>query len=128
MNKLQFFPSLAILTGVLALFILGFQHLQSQVSLSNLVWGALIYYLLLTAFTYKISYSGLPKDNKTFITRIYGAIGIRFLFSVFPLFIYLIFSPERQISFAIVYLFLYFFYTAFEIYFLVVNLRPVQKK
>ena len=128
MNKLQFFPSLVILTGVLALFILGFQHLQSQVSLSNLVWGALIYYFLLTIFTYKISYSGLPKDNKTFITRIYGAIGIRFLFSVFPLFIYLIFSPERQISFAIVYLSLYFFYTAFEIYFLVVNLRPVQKK
>jgi hypothetical protein len=128
MNKLQFFPSLVILTGVLALFILGFQHLQSQVSLSNLVWGALIYYFLLTAFTYKISYSGLPKDNNTFITRIYGAIGIRFLFSIFPLFIYLIFSPERQLSFAIVYLFLYFFYTAFEIYFLVVNLRPVQKK
>jgi hypothetical protein len=128
MNKLQFFPSLVILTGVLALFILGFQHLQSQVFLSNLVWGALIYYFLLTAFTYKISYSGLPKDNNTFITRIYGAIGIRFLFSIFPLFIYLIFSPERQLSFAIVYLFLYFFYTAFEIYFLVVNLRPVQKK
>lgn len=128
MNKLQFFPSLFILTGVLGLFILGFQHLQSQVILSNLVWGALIYYFLLTAFTYKISYSGLPKDNKTFITRIYGAIGIRFMFSIFPLFIYLIFSPERQLSFAVVYLFLYFFYTAFEIYFLVVNLRPDYKK
>jgi len=128
MNKLKFFPSLFILTGVLGLFILGFQQLQSQIILNNLVWLALVYFFLLTSATYKITNSGLPKDNKTFITRTYSAIGIRFIFSIFPLFIYLIFSPERQLSFAVVYLFLYFFYTAFEIYFLVVNLRPDLKK
>lgn len=128
MNKPKFFPSLFILTGVLALGILGFQHLQTSIQLSNLAWLALIYFLLLTLVTYKITQSGMPKDNKTFIIRTYSAIGIRFVFSIFPLFIYLIFSPERQLSFAVVYLFLYFFYTAFEIYFLVVNLRPDLKK
>ena len=128
MNKPKFFPSLFILTGVLALGILSFQQLQSSIKLSNLVWVALVYYLVLTLSTYKITQSGLPKDNKTFIIRTYSAIGIRFVFSIFPLFIYLIFSPERQLSFAVVYLFLYFFYTAFEIYFLVVNLRPDLKK
>lgn len=128
MNKLKFFPSLFILTGVMALFILSFQHLQNKIELSNLVWPALIYFFLLTIATHKIANSGLPKDNKTFITRTYSAIGIRFIFSIFPLFIYLIFSPERQLSFAIVYLLMYLFYTAFEIYFLVVNLRPDLKK
>jgi hypothetical protein len=128
MNKPKFFPSLFILTGVLALGILSFQQLQSSIELSNLVWVALVYYLVLTLSTYKITQSGLPKDNKTFIIRTYAAIGIRFVFSIFPLFIYLIFSPERQLSFAVVYLLLYFFYTAFEIYFLVVNLRPDLKK
>lgn len=128
MNKPKFFPSLFILTGVLALGIWGFQHLQTSIQLSNLAWLALIYFLLLTLVTYKITQSGMPKDNKTFIIRTYSAIGIRFVFSIFPLFIYLIFSPERQLSFAVVYLFLYFFYTAFEIYFLVVNLRPDLKK
>ena len=128
MNKLKFYPSLIILTGVLGLLILSFQKFQTQIDLSNLIWIALMYYLLLTAITHKISNSGLPKDNKTFIIRTYSAIGIRFIFSIFPLIIYLIFSPERQLSFAVVYLFLYFFYTAFEIYFLVVNLRPDLKK
>lgn len=128
MNKLKFYPSLLMLTGVLALLILSFQNLQPHIALSNLIWFALLYYLLLTAITHKISNSGLPKDNKTFIIRTYSAIGIRFIFSIFPLIIYLIFSPERQLSFAVVYLFLYFFYTAFEIYFLVVNLRPDLKK
>ncbi len=128
MNKPKFFPSLFILTGVLALGIWAFQHLQTSIQLSNLAWLALIYFLLLTLVTYKITQSGMPKDNKTFIIRTYSAIGIRFVFSIFPLFIYLIFSPERQLSFAVVYLFLYFFYTAFEIYFLVVNLRPDLKK
>ncbi len=128
MNKLKFYPSLIILTGVLGLLILSFQKFQTQIDLSNLIWIALLYYLLLTAITHKISNSGLPKDNKTFIIRTYSAIGIRFIFSIFPLIIYLIFSPERQLSFAVVYLFLYFFYTAFEIYFLVVNLRPDLKK
>ncbi|MDZ4668102.1 MAG: hypothetical protein SGJ00_09470 [bacterium] len=128
MSKPKFFPSLFILTGVLGLGILGFQQLQNSVALGNLVWVALLYFLLLTLVTYSITQSGLPKDNKTFITRTYSAIGIRFVFSIFPLFIYLIFSPERQLSFAVVYLLLYFFYTAFEIYYLVVNLRPDLKK
>jgi hypothetical protein len=128
MSKPKFFPSLFILTGVLALGIWAFQQLQTSIQLSNLAWLALIYFLLLTLVTYKITQSGMPKDNKTFIIRTYSAIGIRFVFSIFPLFIYLIFSPERQLSFAVVYLFLYFFYTAFEIYFLVVNLRPDLKK
>jgi hypothetical protein len=128
MNKPKFFPSLFVLTGVLGLGILGFQQLQHSLALSNLAWLALVYFLLLTLVTYSITQSGLPKDNKTFITRTYSAIGIRFVFSIFPLFIYLIFSPERQLTFAVVYLLLYFFYTAFEIYFLVVNLRPDLKK
>jgi hypothetical protein len=128
MRKLKFFPSLITLTVVMGLCIVGFQNAQTKIQLSNLVWIALAYYFFLTLVTYKIMNSGFPKDNKTFITRMYSAIGIRFVFSIFPLFIYLIFSPERELSFAVVYLLLYFFYTAFEIYFLVVNLRPDLKK
>jgi hypothetical protein len=93
-----------------------------------LVWVALIYFFSLTWVTFKISNSALGKDNKTFITRIYSAIGIRFIFSIFPLLIYLLFYPEREMPFIIAYLLLYFFYTAFEIYYLVVNLRPELKQ
>ncbi len=128
MKKTNFIPSLLALTALQGVLLFCFQQFVTSISLSNLAWLALIYFFLLTLVTYKITQSGLPKDNKTFITRTYSAIGIRFVFSIFPLFIYLIFSPERQLSFAVVYLFMYFFYTAFEIYFLVVNLRPDLKK
>ena len=128
MVKNKFYSSLILLTSVMALIIFCFQHLQNSISLNNLVWVALVYFLMLTLVTYKITNSALPKDNKTFITRTYSAIGIRFIFSIFPLFIYLIFSPIRELSFVVVYLLLYFFYTAFEIYYLVINLRPDLKK
>ncbi len=128
MKNNKFYLYSIVLTLVLALLLAGFQNFQQQIVVSNLAWVALAYFYLLTIVTYLITNSALPKDNKTFIYRTYGAIGIRFVFSIFPLFIYLIFSPERQLSFAVVYLFLYFFYTAFEIYFLVVNLRPDLKK
>lgn len=128
MVKNKFYSSLILLTSVMAVLIFCFQHLQNSISLNNFVWVALVYFLMLTLVTYKITNSGLPKDNKTFITRTYSAIGIRFIFSIFPLFIYLIFSPIRELSFVVVYLLLYFFYTAFEIYYLVVNLRPDLKK
>ncbi|MCF8254378.1 MAG: hypothetical protein K9H61_05420 [Bacteroidia bacterium] len=128
MTKNNFMPALLALSAAMAAGIFVFQLVFPSIPLTNLVWAALIYFILLTLVTFKITNSGLPKDNKTFFVRVYSAIGIRFVFSIFPLFIYLIFSPERQLSFAIVYLLLYFFYTAFEIYFLVVNLRPDLKK
>jgi hypothetical protein len=128
MIKNKFYSSLSILTLVMVILIFCFQQFQNSISVNNFVWIALVYFLLLTLLTYKITNSGLPKDNKTFITRTYSAIGIRFIFSIFPLFIYLIFSPIRELSFIVVYLLLYFFYTAFEIYYLVVNLRPDLKK
>jgi drug/metabolite transporter (DMT)-like permease len=128
MQKLNFHKFLVVLTVVCGLIILAFQNLQTKWELDPLVWLTLFYFFALTWVTYKIANSGVNKDNKTFISRIYGAIGIRFIFSVFPLFIYLLFYPKRELPFIVSYLLLYFFYTAFEIYFLVVNLRPDLNK
>jgi hypothetical protein len=101
---------------------------QQKYDISPVIWLALGYFALLTLVVYRIAVSGLKKDNKTFMVRVNGAIGIRFLFSVFPLAIYLFFSPRKEIPLLFCYLFLYFFYTAFEIYHLVVNLRPDSNK
>lgn len=125
MSKPRFFPALLILTLVMGVVLV---IAQQQVAITNLAWAALVYFFLLTLVLYKIAYSALPKDNKTFLTRIYSVIGLRFLFSLFPLLIYLLFANKPELSFAVFYLLLYFFYTAFEIYFLVVNLRPDLKK
>ncbi len=128
MQKINFHKSLVGLTLICGVLIFAFQAFQTKWILDSLAWISLFYFFALTWLTFKIANSGVKKDNKTFITRIYGAIGIRFIFSIFPLFIYLIFYPKREMPFIIVYLLLYFFYTAFEIYFLVVNLRPDLNK
>ncbi len=125
MKKQKFYSTLILFTIIIALILL---IIQSKHDISQLIWVALLYFIFLTIVVYIVTQSGLKKDNKTFITRTYGAIGIRFLFSLFPLLIYFIFSTQKQLSFVLVYMFLYFFYTSFEIYCLVVNLRPDSKK
>jgi hypothetical protein len=104
------------------------QNAQQKFVLPNLVWAALLYYFLLSLVTGLITQSGMQKNNKTFITRTYSAIGIRFIFSIFPLFIYLLFSHSREVPFMVGYILLYFLFTSFEIYFLVITLRPNSKK
>ena len=128
MKKDKFNLALIIFTLLIAVLLFMVQNLQQKYVFGNLNWLALIYFSTLTYIIYHISFSAINKSNQIFVSRIYSAIGIRFIFSVFPMIIYLIFVQERQIPFIIVYLLLYFFYTAFEIYFLVVNLRPDSKK
>lgn len=119
-----FVRSISILALVLGLGMLFFNQFQSKWNLGWLSWISLLYYYLLSLVIYLVSASGIKKDNKTFITRVYSSIGLRFVFSLGPIFIYLLFSPVKEMSFIISYLLFYLFFTAFEIYFLVVNLRP----
>lgn len=104
------------------------QNGQQYFELNNLIWLALLYYLLLSYTTFRITHSSVKKDNKTFITRVYSAVGIRIIFSLFPLLIYLLFSPHKELPFIAGYLLMYLLFTSFEIYFVMVNLRPDSKK
>jgi len=103
---------------------LVFNQVQTKWNLGWLSWISLVYYYGLSVIIFLVSASGIKKDNKTFITRVYSSIGIRFVFSLGPLLIYLLFAKTKEMSFIISYLLFYFLFTAFEIYFLVVNLRP----
>lgn len=128
MIKTLFFKKLSSFTVFLACLILIIQNFQDKLVLGNLIWASLLYYYLLSLSTGLITISGMKKNNKTFITRTYSSIGIRFIFSIFPLAIYLFFSATQEIPLIVAYLLLYFLYTSFEIYFLVITLRPDSKK
>ncbi len=124
----NFYKRLIIFTIIIAIFAALIQYSHIGINLSIMIWPAIVYFFALAALTYFITNSGAKKNNKTFITRTYSAIGIRFIFSIFPLGIYLFFYPEQQVHFMVAYILLYFFYTSFEIYFLVITLRPDLKK
>jgi membrane protein implicated in regulation of membrane protease activity len=77
MFKDRFSKSINALTLLIAGAILIFKGVQDKIVLNNLVWVALFYFYFLSIAIYFISKSGLKKDNKTFITRIYSSIGKR---------------------------------------------------
>ena len=126
-NKL-FFRKLFLLTPCISCAIGLFQNTQSKVFLANFIWIVLAYFIALTVIVYFISLSGLKKENKTFLTRTYGAMGLRFVFSFFPLLIYIIFTPKMQLAFVLAYMLIYLFFSVFEVLILTVNLRPDSEK
>lgn len=128
MTARAFFIKLTLFTLIPTFLLLAAKVVPSSISIPVLAWPSLVYFYLLSFVVGAITHSGLKKDNKTFLTRTYSAIGIRFVFSIFPVLIYLLFSPVRELTFIVIYILLYFFYTSFEIYILVVNLRPDLKK
>ena len=125
---MNYIKNLISLTLIIALIFFAAQNLQTKIHLSNLIWPALIYFLILSYITFRITSSTVDKNNKTFITRTYSAIGIRLIFSIFPLIIYLFFYTGFELTFVLAYFLLYLLFTSFEIYFLVITLRPDSKK
>jgi len=125
---MNYIKNLISLTLIIALIFFSAQNLQTKIHLSNLIWPALIYFLVLSYITFRITSSTVDKNNKTFITRTYSAIGIRLIFSIFPLIIYLFFYTGFELTFVLAYFLLYLLFTSFEIYFLVITLRPDSKK
>ncbi len=125
---MNYIKNLISLTLIIALIFFAAQNLQTKIHLSNLIWPALIYFLVLSYITFRITSSTVDKNNKTFITRTYSAIGIRLIFSIFPLIIYLFFYTGFELTFVLAYFLLYLLFTSFEIYFLVITLRPDSKK
>jgi len=62
-----------------------------------------------------------------FVTLFMGTLALRMFFCIAFLVLYLIFSRQKDIPFICYYLLLYLFYSAFEIYLLLSNLRADLK-
>jgi len=87
-------------------------------------WSALLYYLILGLVIGKRSHNAIANDsNSAFFIGIMSGTGIRMLFSIIFIAIYLIVSDIKSNMFVGYYLFLYLLFTIFEIYQLVHKLR-----
>lgn len=114
--------TLAIAVGTIVLFY--FANPQE----TSWYWIALGFYAVMGVVIGRRSQSAVKSDsNSTFFTGVIGAIGLRLLLCVFFLAIYLIVSDLKSKTFIVYYLFLYLFYTIFEIYQLVSKLRPEKE-
>ncbi len=119
------------LTGLTVLISAIVLLLLKQVPAYNpgtFIWIAVGFFYLLTFILYAMAMMGLKQSQKTFTVSVLGSMTLRFIFSVLFLVIYLIINPEKNKAFIISFLFLYLFYTIFEIFQLVRKLRPEKSR
>lgn len=111
---------LGLLVAVLNILLFYFTNEPEQIW----YWSALLYYLLLGLILGKRSHKAIKNNsNSAFFIRIMSGTGIRMLFSIIFIAIYLIVSEIKANLFVGYYLFLYLLFTIFEIYQLVHKLR-----
>ena len=111
---------LGLIVGILDIVYFYFTNEPEQVW----YWSALLYYLLLGLIIGKRSHKAIANDsNSAFFMGIMSGTGIRMLFSIIFIAIYLIVSDIKSNMFVSYYLFLYLLFTIFEIYELVHKLR-----
>lgn len=111
---------LGLIVGILDIVYFYFTNEPEQVW----YWSALLHYLLLGLIIGKRSHKAIANDsNSAFFLGIMSGTGIRMLFSIIFIAIYLIVSDIKSNLFIGYYLFLYLLFTIFEIYHLVHKLR-----
>ena len=122
--KLKFISKLSVITAILAVLTFAFIYI-TQPAEQWWYWGALIFYFAVGSIIgLRTQRAVLSESNSQFFTGVMGAIGIRMLLCIIFLAIYLMVSELKQKEFIVFYLFLYLFYTIFEISQLVSKLRP----
>jgi len=119
----KFFKNLGLLTLVCALCIWCAHQWGFRTNVNPWTWGGLVFFFALTSFIYFIGQNALNKSQRTFTNAVYGSMGLRFIFSVFFIVIYLIVNELRDKIFIAEFLLLYLLFTMFEIYHLVAKLR-----
>lgn len=118
----RFILQLSGLTVLSALLVIGFHAImEAPVSIWN--WFALGFFFLLNLLVNFLSQTALKGSQKSFVTFVYGSTGIRFIFSIFFIVIYLMVSDIMDKMVIGVFLFLYLLFTSFELYHLVAKLR-----
>jgi hypothetical protein len=123
-----FTRNLLFLTGVLAIlaglviYTTGFNVVHPY------FWYILLFFAFVTGFTFYITRKGYEHDETNFQLYYFGSMVFRVIMCLAVVFLYVIFTKERHLQFALNFFFLYFIFTGFEIYCILTNLRPNSKR
>jgi hypothetical protein len=126
MNKflfrmLAFSVTMVLMLYVLNYFVPGFEIVPFYLF-------SILYYTMLNTGIYLWLFNKLKEENRKFMFAFYISTMIRLFGSLIVLAIYLLFIRQVNLKESVVFIILYFFYTAFEVVNLIPNLRPGNKK
>jgi len=124
----KFETHLLALTLILSAVVWLLTRYVSWFQTGDVVWGALLYFVLLTWGLYRLALMSYKSSNKTFTYVVLGSMAIRMIFSMLFIATYLIFSDERSKVFILAFMLFYILYSMLEILHLVFILRPETKQ
>lgn len=115
-------------SAAVGLLILALDFLLPEGYIHPFTWYSFLFTAVLTIFVFLITNSGLEKNHTRFMTGITGGIGLKLFASIIFIAIILANKPPQSSVFVINFFVIYFLFTAFEINYLIANLRDLKKK
>ena len=122
----KFTLRLAAFSGIIAV---ALQLIFSKTDLlPSSLWWAFGFMIVITLTIYYISVFSLKMNVKNSMSLIFGSMFFRLFSSLIFVISYLVITGSRDIPYVVGFMLLYLLFQVFEIYHLVVNLRPDLKK
>lgn len=90
----------------------------------SLTFLSILYYFALTLVVFYMTERVLKANMKSFMRNYFGSIGLRLFLSLGILITYLLNTPQKNLPFLISFLLLHIFFTVFEVYQIMITLRP----
>jgi len=128
MSKIPYFLQLFIFSAIITILIIILKQLFPGKYIHEAIWIILTFYIALTAAIHYMFANAVSKSNSTFITAIFGSIGLKLLLSIAFIIFYLLNDRTNSVWFSINFIVLYLFFTVFEIYSLLRNLHALKNK
>ncbi|MCB9261258.1 MAG: hypothetical protein H6607_02625 [Flavobacteriales bacterium] len=123
----KFFPGLIMVTALsIAIIITIHTFMNKPIDVWN--WLSLAFFFLLTLGISTFHNRMTTSNNKTFMSLLYGSMGLRFIFSIFFIVIYLIYNEITDKLVVVIFLILYLLFTSFELFHLVTKLRAEKQR
>ncbi len=124
----RFFISLTALSLLIITVMIALERYSGIGRFSAYEWGGLVFFYIGNLMVYMLAIQAFKVNPKSFLRIIYLSMGTRLFLSLAYLITCLVLSGETSIRFVMVFFILYLLFTVFEIYCLVINLRPDFKK
>ncbi|GHA65955.1 hypothetical protein [Pontibacter akesuensis] len=125
---MKFIRNLFFLTAILCVITGALLQFTGYALVHPYVWYILLFFILITGFTYYLTQLGYKNDPDNFQAYYFASMGFRMLMSLGVVGIYAWFFEEGRMAFVLNFFVLYFVYTGFEIYSILANFAPQLKK
>lgn len=124
----RFYIIATVLFALSSILIIALKAFKPEFVHYPSTWISQFLLFIICLLTYFIASKGLVNKAQDFHIYYMGSMGIRFLISVFYLFLIVYFYLDQAMVIVINFFLLYFVYTSFEIYSLLSNLRAENKR